>query len=61
MNLEQVLKSKKKYAIKEFFHELVLAIDNLHSQEIIHRDMKPANIMLGCKGGPLAEPLEITP
>ena len=64
MSLEQLLKSKKKYAIKEFFQEIVMAVDHLHSYDIIHRDLKPCNIMLGSKGsscGPLAEPLEISP
>ena len=47
--LEQVLKSKKKYAIKEFFLEIVLAIDHLHTNGFLHRDLKPSNIMLGSK------------
>jgi serine/threonine protein kinase len=61
MSLEQLLHSRKKYAIKEFFTELVQAIEVFHGQDILHRDLKPSNVMLKCKGGPLAEPLEVSP
>lgn len=64
MNLEQLLNSKKKYAIKEFFTQLVLAIDHLHSNGILHRDLKPSNIMIGAKipgCAPDLDPLEISP
>jgi serine/threonine protein kinase len=47
--LEQILKSKKKYAIKEFFLELLTAIEQLHAHGVLHRDLKPSNIMLGIK------------
>ena len=64
MTLEQVLKSKKKYAIKEFFLEIVLSIDHLHSNGYIHRDLKPSNIMLGTKNSgnaPEVEAFQISP
>lgn len=45
-NLDRIVQSKKKFAIKELFGEAVKGALEFHSLDIIHRDLKPSNIML---------------
>ncbi|KAI7790360.1 interferon-induced, double-stranded RNA-activated protein kinase isoform X2 [Triplophysa rosa] len=33
------------------FHQILQAVQYIHSKELIHRDLKPANIMFGSEGG----------
>lgn len=50
LSLEQLIASKVKYPVKYFFREVVKAVAELHSQDAMHRDVKPANVMFAPKG-----------
>lgn len=63
-NLDRIVTSKKKFAIKELFGEAVKAALEFHSLDLIHRDLKPSNIMLAPKlthTQSQPEPADITP
>lgn len=45
-NLEEMVKKKLPYSKKEIFHCICMGLYALHSRGIIHRDMKPSNIMV---------------
>ena len=48
-SLHDFIKNNSKLSLEEglyLFYELVLCLEEIHSQDIIHRDIKPMNIML---------------
>jgi serum/glucocorticoid-regulated kinase 2 len=49
-NLQRKVIRFDEESAKKYFIEVLLAIDYLHSKEIIYRDLKPENIMLDIKG-----------
>ncbi len=51
--LKDILEEKKKLKwenFKDIFLKIIEAIEVLHSNGIVHRDMKPSNIMIGANG-----------
>lgn len=52
-DLSDLLRLKGKFDMKEaifYLSEIVLALEYLHSRDIIYRDLKPANILLDSEG-----------
>ncbi|KAI9199636.1 kinase-like domain-containing protein [Polychytrium aggregatum] len=48
--LDDVLRNRKAYEARFYACELVVAIDYLHSRNIVHRDIQPRNILLDAQG-----------
>ena len=53
-NASEVLKLKLQSAIrsKEVFHQAAIGVAHLHKNKIIHRDIKPHNILISCGSEP---------
>jgi len=52
--LREILRERGKLSMVEclkLFHEMTSALDHAHAQGIVHRDVKPANVMLEHSGG----------
>jgi len=54
MDLKKLLDRKKQLLtpklVKSYMHQLLEAIDYCHMNRILHRDLKPQNLLLDCAG-----------
>lgn len=54
MDLKKLLDRKKSLLtpklVKSYMHQLLEAIDYCHTHRILHRDLKPQNLLLDCMG-----------
>jgi cyclin-dependent kinase 2 len=54
MDLKKLLDRKKSLLtpklVKSYMHQLLEAIDYCHTNRILHRDLKPQNLLLDCMG-----------
>lgn len=54
MDLKKLLDRKKflltAKVVKSYLHQLLQAIDYCHLNRILHRDLKPQNLLLDCRG-----------
>lgn len=54
MDLKKLLDRKKSLVtpnvVKSYLYQLLQAIDYCHTNRILHRDLKPQNLLLDCRG-----------
>ena len=52
-DLEQLLKKKlglTEYEYKFYISEVIVALQAIHKENVIYRDLKPKNILIGTRG-----------